>query len=108
MPSRRKLLAGVSVVGTAALAGCTSALADTSAECSIDRIIDGGVCEIEVTNNGLPGDKRVILETRDAEGTLLGTNSKIVHMGFRETARVNINPEPHSDMEELTVSVESA
>lgn len=108
MPSRRTVVAGLSVIGAVSLSGCTSALADTTVECSIERIVDGGVCEIEVTNNGLPGEKRVVLETRDSEGTIVGTSSEIVHMGFRETARVNVNPELHSDMDDLTVSLESA
>jgi len=108
MVSRRGLIAGVSVVGSVALAGCADALTDATIECSITQVVDGGACEIEVENNAYPSDVRVILETRDSNENVVGTNSEVIDIGIGDTKRVNMNPELHRDMDHLTASVEGA
>lgn len=108
MVSRRQVVAGLSVAGTIALSGCAGTLTSSTVECNVVQVIDGGACEIEVENNAYPGDLRVILETRDADETIVGTTSEIVDVGIGDTRRVNMNPELHSDMDHVTASVEGA
>jgi len=90
------------------LSGCAGALTSSSVQCNIAQVVDGGVCEVDVENNAYPGDLRVVLETRDSNETIVGTTTEVVDVGIGDTKRINMNPELHSEMDHVTVSVERA
>ena len=108
MATRRAVLRGLAGAVMTITAGCTDAVVNTDTQCSIGRVIDGGACEILLENNGPPGDLRVIVETRDANGNVLGTRSEVVNVGFGDSVRVNINPALHREMDHLTARAERA
>lgn len=116
---RRAFLTSGSAIAAAAVAGCSGVktllggpdpkVVDAQSGQSLSGAITGQyTIHILVENNGGTGKVKVVVRTRDGDGTVLDRYHKVVTIEKGSRRRVDFDIEPSSDAEQYDAKAEPA